>query len=632
MPAELEQILPPKYQSMVQGFRDSTCSMPTLADLVVIRCVGCNTVDPSLPRVLVLEIGDAASPELPRANEQEMGEFDAMLTVEELDRGLYNRFYTFFQQSFHAFSCPYKAGLHSIPLAGLRLVARVLWRAQYVLLKPSLRHLLNAMRSAPHRDLAARLALLQGMGNTRFSFVSTVSVLWPHSFSNSSLAHPALSALPRSYPVSFMAGNPTDQKDRAELAKNALNAQEAQSVEFIRSLRDELATASSPWCAGRLYQGMTCNTDEAQRQREDIDIIIVALLQDQQTPFCPCCYRNMSDKGPDDGLVAAAWINSEAKICSSHIVSRFYQTEVSGAFQLVYDSRRKKGQISQASGVLPGDECRVRLQCTTCDNAQGSSKAKGWEPLLKADSLFGCLKQLNNFQEPVVSMTDLPVESQRNLFRFLVPNLFRILFLDLGQSKSEENRIHQRFTDRLRLYLHLHLLKFREQSSSSSSSSASSSSSSSSSSLDEFSVYVFPLSVSCFYQSIATMDHDNDESFLKRCSSVALGTCALTRDSRVLVLLCPLVVILTETSHADWASFQVSDVPAPTRLSMGSIPLSAAEDIGSLYMRLVHCAPTPEEQKVIAAKIKQKQPDGEYKLDDAQKLAILRAMKGNENC
>lgn len=257
-----------------------------------------------------------------------------------------------------------------------------------------------------------------------------------------------------------------------------------------------------------------------------VDRAVMEMFCDTHNELCPCCYMSLVEGTTYIDYSASA---REMKTCHSHILSAHYLTSlgVSAMSDLRLDSKIVSNPKSMAFGLL----------CTTCDNKQGE-----WEGLIKnKESNYNDIVHLYWYGCTRDGRKDsIEFKSERNLFRFLVPNIYRMCLLQIDSSSSSHI---VSYCDVLRQCMHKFLI-FTD----------------SSAETTPFYMYVFVVNANIFvnlencwsvFNSVPTIDFDYALSIVPHL--VCLG------GKSIGVLIAPFVVCISTEEIPKYSNFLVTD-------------------------------------------------------------------------
>lgn len=195
--------------------------------------------------------------------------------------------------------------------------------------------------------------------------------------------------------------------------------------------------------------------------RRVIDVAIMELVRDKQVEICPCCYLGFKDRASNYLQLFGSERKEKKnwKVCGSHIFSEHYLEQIRALVGA--DVRHEAVLLTSASSM------KIDMLCNFCDNKQGV-----WEHLIAQKENCCARGRCNpnpHYSEPAFMQwgdlnrdAHLPsndnfmrYKSQRSLFRFYVPCIYRSLLLDVDTHTDSD--YSWQITDTLREYMHRHL-------------------------------------------------------------------------------------------------------------------------------------------------------------------------------
>mmetsp|Transcript_10896 Transcript_10896/g.17840 ORF Transcript_10896/g.17840 Transcript_10896/m.17840 type:complete len:517 (-) Transcript_10896:376-1926(-) len=166
--------------------------------------------------------------------------------------------------------------------------------------------------------------------------------------------------------------------------------------------------------------------------KQKVDYLVMQLVRDEsKVPLCVCCYKKLTGKS----------------FIKSHLVSEWFLNRLDIPLA-IFDAPAR----ASARFVSSTKSMAVRFLCMRCDNTMGS-----WEGSLSKDSDFKTgLKDV--FVKDIFQLPGqiFQVAKEQSLFRFLMPNVFRLIAYNLKRSDIDD--VKWKTFDSIRTYLHSKLL------------------------------------------------------------------------------------------------------------------------------------------------------------------------------
>lgn len=278
-----------------------------------------------------------------------------------------------------------------------------------------------------------------------------IAMFWPHTFVvqgstigpdglHQKVVIPELNTIPPALPLRYKDDGEANipagtsirggKKIKANITSTLAATKESRMNALLPVISAAIRQAPVDWAYAEKYKNSRLVVDRA----------IMEMVGDMHNEMCPCCYMSLVEGTTYIDYSASA---REMVTCHSHILSKHYLISlgVSAASDLRHSSKVMSSPDSMA----------LYLLCTTCDNKQGE-----WEGLIKNNEKsykdiphlywYGCVRSGGK--------DNLMLTSERNLFCFLVPNIYRMCLLEISSS----DHIFVLYCDIFRQYIHKHLV------------------------------------------------------------------------------------------------------------------------------------------------------------------------------